>query len=139
MDKKQSSNWYIAVAHFLTTGLVALGINVVFWVIFNATVSSMSALPYTALNLGVPVIAVVLGALYSARYVAKTYLLPSPESVVKISSFIFILIPAVVVGAVMLMAESVGTGAIAVWGQIVVSAVLFYVLSKKYIVGALVV
>lgn len=136
-NKRVRSNWYIATTHWLTSEVIFIGGQIIFWGIFQMLVTSLSAIPYTALRLViVPTLAIWLAVRYSSHYINKKYVINDKNSIVKISTSLFVGIPLVfllMIFAYVIKTASVGTNTIAILGIFIMESLLYYFLCKKYI------
>lgn len=135
MEKKQASDWYLALTHTLTSGFVIpllIGIVYAFAVapfLGFEQQSSSDAL----LTVAVSLFSLWLGVMYSARYINASYVITDPSRIVNLSTIYF----AVLVGVFLiadvitfLNADQALYAAIDSAG-LIASCGLFYYVSKK--------
>jgi hypothetical protein len=130
-EKKQSANWYIAVTHYLTSGLaipfvinLALGFPLV--AIFAG---NMLALQISIVLVGL--LAIWLGVKYSAWYINKTYIVENFSKVVNISTIYFVVLK---MGWTLLsMPKVINNNYLIQVLFAIINCVVFYLLSKKYL------
>ncbi len=138
MPKKQSSNWYIAATHFLTSGLIALFLGVVaigFVVpLFNISDPTIVGLVNSVFLLA----SAFLGLLYSASHINKKYAIPNPVSVVRLATIYLLVLQIAAVAFIfsVLLSNQVGINPVPttiMLGQMVVGFLIFYFTSKAKI------
>jgi len=131
-EKKQSANWYIAATHYLTSGFAVpfvmglfLGIPVAFVIgkeniLLGVIVSSM-----------IWFLGTWLGVIYSAKYLAKTYIIKDSNKIIKLSTIYL----AVLGGLYRLdkIDKGITTAYIVDIILFAVIVFIFYYSSKKYI------
>ena len=142
--KKQSSNWYIAATHYLTAGFVApllLG----FLASFLASIIPLFTAGIGEVLFGFIflVLAIWLGVMYSARYLKKTYVITSEnkQRIVSLATIYFVVLRLIsyMCGFLSIITKiRIGIGMITeillnILVFVVISGVLFYYLSRKYI------
>lgn len=124
-QKKEAKNWNIAATHFLTAGIsssILQGILIFLAVLIFSTSNLivMSIIGFVSLYLGI---------YYSANFINKRYLIKNRDKVIKLATIYFV----VVTGGYSIFEFVNGQREIIDIVYFVVIAILFYLLSKKYI------
>lgn len=133
--KKESSNWYIAVTHYLTANLaIPFIIGLIASIIFyNLGIDDETTLS-TILTFLIILLSTWLGVMYSANYLYKTYLITDPSPIVKLSTlYAAILYIGVFILFFIFKPESSFKIIDVIIGLISIG--FFYAVSKKYVKG----
>jgi hypothetical protein len=133
-EKKISGDWYIALTHFITSGIVIMIFYVVAQYFLFFTENKMI---YVNI-IGSPllfILGLILGVIYSAKYITKAYVIKNSQKIAKLSTIYWIFLGGidrlykfmnitnneelkyVIIGFIFLIIESI----------------IFYTFSKKYI------
>jgi hypothetical protein len=133
-EKKKSSNWYIAATHYLTAGFAIpflIGLAATF-IVFPLIKLELSFL-ITIFGIGIRILSIWLGIMYSANYLKKTYIIENKTKIVNLSTMYLVVLN---VGYILVQIIRVGTAGLDIaysfFSAILVSF-LFYIFSKKYI------
>lgn len=131
-EKKQSANWNIAATHYLTSGLampflVAIVLGIPTFLIIGKDNALLEVIANSALWL----LGIWLGVRYSAKYLAKTYIINDNNKVIRLATIYL----AVLGGIVRINKMDKGISLeIAVDFVLFIGIVIaFYLFSKKYV------
>lgn len=133
MKKKQSASWYIAATHWLTSGFViplilTFIIVLVLGLVFGKNLESSATLIAFASILYSPLV-YWLGVMYSARYVNKKYDIKDSNEIAKLATLYLV----VVGGGYRIFQIINGSGLTVEHIGFVLTVIVFYIASKKYI------
>ncbi len=154
-EAKPTSNWYVALTHYLTGGLVAPGIiSAVIAYGLNSFINTgnLNIIFDTLLGSVMSILSLWLGIIYSQNYVKRHYIIKDINQVVKLST-IFYFIGSIIIlvlfyafGILYLIAVSLGNrecdvtqfcdpkNSIIIYSILtIIETYLFYILSKKYL------
>lgn len=146
-EKKESKDWYIAMTHWLTSGfaiplLVGLVVGLPVTVLIGVVMGMMGMSEDVALKfavfvvpitwLAVGVLGIWLGVKYSARYLAKTYIIRDSQKIVKLAT-IYLAVLGGIWRLIGLVRNGFALEAILSLVFFAVIVYLFYTFSKKYV------
>lgn len=121
-EKRESTNWYIAATHWLTTGLL---LALVWWIPVAIIINKDTPI---FIVMGMKILWILTiwpGVIYSAKHLSKTYIIKNSGSIVNLSTFYSCIVPAFLLYA--------GSLSFVDFMFSVVGIVAFYILSKKYV------
>jgi|SRR3989344_119740 len=138
--KKVSANWYIAATHYLTAGFVVPFIGGLIVAVALGQLKITDATTVQAISFIASLAFIYLGVLYASRYVNKTYSINDPRPIVNLATIYLVVLRGGFLAALLSLAVQNGAqidSLLATFGfvEILISAILFYILSKKYIVA----
>ncbi|MDB5204135.1 MAG: hypothetical protein JWP09_163 [Candidatus Taylorbacteria bacterium] len=92
-EKKVSPDWYIAATHWLTAGfvvpfLLALVLGIPLAIILGKDNITLLSLSFVVIN----VLSVWLGVMYSAKYLAKTYIIKDSNQIAILATVFLVLV-----------------------------------------------
>jgi hypothetical protein len=138
-NKKEVKDWYLAANHFLTAGFVVpfiLGFVLRFFAIM--VVGGYDHLTWNIIISIIWILSISLGVIYSSRYVNKKYLIKRSENIAKLATIYFVILVGgyrlfqvlqrLAKGLIISRANPIIEGV-----TLLIGAVIFYQLSKRYI------
>lgn len=137
MLQKKSSNWYIAATHYLTAGFaipLVIGLIATFLIKVSAPIFISAPILLAIFLLTIKLLSLWLGIRYSANYLEKAYIIDNKDKIVNLSTIYFAVLH---FGYFLLQALNISRYGneklIGLGLEIIITTVLFYVFSKKYI------
>ena len=140
-QKKQVTAWYIAVTHYLTTGIINLVItfaaNWLLVFLFSPVLGDIEGknkLLFIVMGNIVWFFGIWIGVLYSSRFIAKTYIVTIREKIIFLST-IYLIVIGVALRIFVFLSNSKEALIVYIIDYIsfVIVIFLFYFFSKKYI------
>lgn len=131
-EKKQSKDWYIAATHWLTAGFaVPFIVRFVLGIPATIVIGKDNVMAFTIVLSVIWILGILLGIIYAANYVNKTYIVKNSEHIAKLATIYL----AILGGGHRLINLSRGVTTDAVIDMLffAVGVAIFYTLSKKYI------
>jgi hypothetical protein len=133
-EKKISPNWYIAATHWLTSGFVIpLLIVFVVGIPLSLLIGDQSPVVYVILIAAIQILSVWLGIMYSSKYVARTYIVSNKEKVASLATIYLVVIGLLFRSSDYIRNPGMDFARTTDWVMFAIMAILFYILSKKYI------
>ncbi len=134
-EKKESSNWYVAGTHWLTSTITSVVIGIALFVVATIVVgltlgTEQKDVPFLAfLMILIMPLAFWLGAKYSAKYISKKYIIRESKEIIKLATIYL-----VVVGGGYRAYTAITEGGISLeMLSFVLGVIAFYFASKKYV------
>ncbi len=131
-EKKQSKDWYLAAIHWLIAGFAMPFLLILILGIPATLIIGIDNIVLLKVIMSaIWILSLWLGVIYSAKYLAKTYIIKNSDNIVKIAAIYL----AVFGGGFRLIGFSKGNtpASIIDLGFFVVEVAIFYILSKKYV------
>jgi hypothetical protein len=138
--KKESAAWNVAATHFLTAGfLIPVVTSFIVSFVVNAMGLTAGSLGSQLISRLVWLVSIWFGVMYSARYLARKYVVSDARKITRLSTTYYVVIAIFLIGGFMLLGASNPDIAFDVSGTtitivtVVIAIVLFYIASTKYI------
>ncbi|MFH1233931.1 MAG: hypothetical protein V1649_04795 [Patescibacteria group bacterium] len=131
-EKKQSKEWYIAATHWLTAGLaMPFLLTLILGIPAALVIGKDNIALLTVVMSAIWILSLWLGVMYSAKYLAKTYIIKNSDNIIRLAAIYL----AVLGGGFRLIGLSKGITLASMidLGFFVVGVAVFYILSKKYV------
>jgi hypothetical protein len=134
-EKKQSKDWYIAATHYLTAGFaMPLIVGLVLSIPVMLITGENNAVLFQILMQIIWIFTIWLGIMYSAKFLAKVYVIKNSSNIIRLATVYF-----GVIGTILRIVrmKNIANGIDLVYiiniVCFIVGIAVFYVLSKKYI------
>ncbi|MSR76075.1 MAG: hypothetical protein EXS68_00595 [Candidatus Ryanbacteria bacterium] len=132
--KKASASWYIAATHYLTAGFVVpLIVSLVYSFMIFPKIGSIDSTVLWVVELVISILAIVLGVIYSARYLQKTYIIQEKDKIVLLSSIYFFLVTGAFVAMGSFTRSFFGVSSLWNIADYIFRLAAFYLVSKKFV------
>tara|TARA_Y100000310_G_scaffold281216_1_gene301550 strand:- start:869 stop:1315 length:447 start_codon:yes stop_codon:yes gene_type:complete len=135
--KKQSSSWYIAATHYLTSGFaIPLVVNILAQLIIAPFLIRTGSPVIVFLGLlAVSLVAIWFGVIYSANYLKKTYVIQNPVSVIKLSTAYLIVLLGIFFTFSIITQEITALSVTFLSVNFIAVVTTFYLASRRYVTG----
>jgi hypothetical protein len=132
-EKKQSANWNIAATHYLTSGFaIPFIMGLILGVPAAIIVGKDNAVLLTIVLSIIWLVSIWAGIMYSAKFIAKTYIVNDKNKIATLST-IYLIVLGSAFRLYNLSSKGINISFIIDAVFFVVVVILFYILSKKYL------
>ena len=132
-EKKQSANWNIAATHYLTSGFaIPFIMGLILGVPAAIIVGKDNAVLLTIVLSIIWLVSIWEGIMYSAKFIAKTYIVNDKNKIATLST-IYLIVLGSAFRLYNLSSKGINISFIIDAVFFVVVVILFYILSKKYL------